>query len=118
MSVLGVSWSRALSLVCEVALRARDHYASSTLISGKGGAGPSSLPTMPEGPTEYVNSKMDVKSTWIPTWHRMDHISYSLGPFQKPPLEGRPNTNRETMALRTSITVGLFYFIMHEDQHE
>ena len=23
---------------------------------------------------------MDVKSTWIPTWHHMDHVSWSLGP--------------------------------------
>jgi hypothetical protein len=34
--------------------------------------------------------KMDVKSTWIPTWHRMDHVSWSLGLFpKKPPLGGR-----------------------------
>ena len=33
-------------------LRARDHYASSTLNGGKGGAGPNSLHTMLEGPTE------------------------------------------------------------------
>jgi hypothetical protein len=38
-------------------LRARDHYTSSTLIGGKGGAGPSSLPTTLEGPTEYVNAR-------------------------------------------------------------
>ena len=35
-------------------LRARDHYTSSILIGGKGGAGPSSLHTTLEGPTEYV----------------------------------------------------------------
>jgi len=35
--------------------RARDHYTSSTLIGGKSRSGPSSLPTMLEGPTEYVN---------------------------------------------------------------
>ena len=64
-------------------LRARDHFTSSTLISGKGGAGPSSLPTTLEGPTEYVNSKMDVKSTWIPTWHQVDHVSWSLGHLSK-----------------------------------
>ena len=47
--------------------RARDHSTSSTLIGGKGGAGPSSLlHTTLEGPTEYVSEcKMDVKSTWI-----------------------------------------------------
>jgi hypothetical protein len=44
-------------LVCEVALRARDHSTSSTLVGGKGGAGPSSLHAMLEGPTEYVNAR-------------------------------------------------------------
>ena len=38
-------------------LRARDHHTSSTLIGGKGGASPSSLHTMLEGPTEYVNAR-------------------------------------------------------------
>ena len=38
-------------------LRAPDHSTSSTLIDGKGGAGPSSLHTMLEGPTEYVNAR-------------------------------------------------------------
>ena len=40
------------------------------------------------------------------------HLDY----FQKPPLGGRLNT--KIMALRTLTTVGLFYFIMHEDPHE
>ena len=38
-------------------LRAHDQYTSSTFIGGKGGAGPSSLHTMLEGPTEYVNAR-------------------------------------------------------------
>ena len=38
-------------------LRARDHYTSSTLIGGRGGAGPSSLHTTLEGPPEYVNAR-------------------------------------------------------------
>jgi len=38
-------------------LRTRDHYTSSTLIGGKGGAGPSSLHTTLEGPREYVNAR-------------------------------------------------------------
>ena len=38
-------------------LRAGDHYTSNTLIDGKGGAGPSSLHTTLEGPTEYVNAR-------------------------------------------------------------
>jgi hypothetical protein len=37
--------------------------------------------------------KMDVTSTQIPTWHQMDHASWSLGLFSKnPPLGGKPNT--------------------------
>ena len=65
-------------------LGARDHYTLSTLIGEKGGAGPSSLHTTLEGPTEYVSEcKMDVKSTWIPTWHPMDCVSWSLGLFLK-----------------------------------
>jgi hypothetical protein len=57
-------------------LRARDQYTSSTLIGGKGGAGPSLLHTKLEGPTEYIcECKMDVKSTHIPTWHQMDQVS-------------------------------------------
>jgi hypothetical protein len=41
-------------------LRAHDHYyTSSTLIDGKGGAGPSSLfiLCLREGPTEYVDAR-------------------------------------------------------------
>jgi hypothetical protein len=25
-------------------------------------------------PTELCECKMDVKSTWIPTWHQMDYV--------------------------------------------
>ena len=50
---------------------------------------------MLEGPTEYITEcKMDVKSTWIPTWHQMDHVSWSLGLFSKPPLGGRSNNTK------------------------
>jgi hypothetical protein len=38
-------------------LGALDQCTSSSLIGGKGGAGPSSLHTMLEGPTEYVNAR-------------------------------------------------------------
>ena len=41
-------------------LRAHDHYTSSTLIGGKGGAGPSSLHTTLEGPSEYVNAYINI----------------------------------------------------------
>ena len=59
--------------------RAHDQYTLSTLICGKGGAGPSSLHTMLGGPTKVCECKTDVKPTWIPKWHQMDHISWSLG---------------------------------------
>ena len=64
-------------------LRARDQITPSTLIGGKGGAGPSSLHTTLEGPNRVCECKMDVTSTWIPTWHEMDHVSWSLGLFPK-----------------------------------
>ena len=38
-------------------LRACDHYTSSTLMGGKGGAGPSLLHTPLEGPTKYANAR-------------------------------------------------------------
>ena len=37
-------------------LRARDHHTSHTPIGGEGGAGPSSLHNMLEGPTYYMNA--------------------------------------------------------------
>ena len=66
-------------------LRACDQYTSNTLIGGKGRAGPSSLHTTLEGPTAYTSEgKLDVKkSIWIPTWHRTEHVSWSLGLFSK-----------------------------------
>ena len=38
-------------------VRARYHFTLSTLIGGKGGAGPSLLHTTLGGPTEYVNAR-------------------------------------------------------------
>ena len=35
------------------------------------------------GTNKVCECKMDVKSTWIPTWHQMDHVSWSLGLFSK-----------------------------------
>ena len=65
-------------------LRARDHYTSSAIFGGKGGAGLNSLHTMLEGPTGYIGEcKMEVESTWIPTWHRINHVTWSLGLFSK-----------------------------------
>jgi hypothetical protein len=70
-------------------LRARDRYTSSTLIGGKDGAGPTSLHTTLEGPTEYVcECKMDVSLhgfmhgiKWI-MFH--GHLDY----FHKSPFGG------------------------------
>ena len=47
----------ALRATSHTRLRARDLYASSTLIGGKRGVDPSSLHTTLEGPTEYVNAR-------------------------------------------------------------
>ena len=63
---------------------------------------------------------MDVKRIWILTWHRMDHVSWSLGLFSKINhlLEVGLIQNWETTALWTFTTVDLFYFIMCEDMYE
>ena len=53
----GLGCAHGLRAASHMRLRARDHDTSSTLIGGKGGAGPSSLHTMLEGPTEYVNAR-------------------------------------------------------------
>jgi hypothetical protein len=104
------SWGRPLIL------RGCDHYTSSTLIGGKGGAGPSSLLlTMLEEPTNGVcECKMvDAKFTW---WHRMDHVFMVIWTmFKNHLLEVGLTQNRETMALWMLVTVDLFYFIMCED---
>ena len=101
-----------------------DHHTSSTLIGGNGGAGgPSSLlhPTL-EGRTEYVcECKMDVKSTWIPTWHQMDHVSWSLQLYPKLPPRGRPDTkppgDHGDHGTANAYNRWLFYLIMCEDPH-
>jgi hypothetical protein len=61
-----------------------------------------------------------IKSTWIPTWHEKDHVTWSLGLFSKHRLlEGVDLTqNQKIMALQTLTTVDLFYFIMCKDLHK
>ena len=92
----------------------RDHYISSTLIGGKGGANPSLLHTMLlEGPTEYVND-----ARWMWSLHGFLHgiewimlmATWTL--FRNHFLEVGQIQNGETMALWTHTTVGLSYFIM------
>jgi hypothetical protein len=101
-------------------LRAHDHYTSSTLIGGKGRVGPSSLHTTLEGPTEYVcECKMDVKSTWMLTWHRNGScfmVTWTI--FKNHLLEVGLTQNQKTMALQTLTTLDLFNFIMCEALHE
>ena len=75
-------------------LRARGRCTSSTLIGGKGRASPSLLHTTLETNGVVSECKMDVKSTWIPTWHQTGHVSWSLELVSKPPLGGRPNTKQ------------------------
>ena len=71
MELLNFTWSRRnsngknmlyhiwlpLRATSHTRLRAHDHFTSSTLIGGKGGAGPSLLHTTLEGPAEYMNAK-------------------------------------------------------------
>ena len=98
-------------------LRARAHYTSRTLIGGKGGARPSSLHTTLEGSTEYVNAR------WMWSLHRFLHgmkaimFHGHLDYFQKPPLEGRPNTKRGDHGIPNAHNRSLSYFIMCEDLH-
>jgi hypothetical protein len=99
-------------------LRAHDHYTSSTLIGGKGGAWPSSLHTMLEG-HEVCECKMDVKSTCFPTWASIGScfmVTWTI--FRNHLLEVGLIENRETMALRPLKTIDSFYFIMFEDLQE
>ena len=65
VSSMDLSFATTLRATSHTRLRARDHnYTSSTHIGGKGGARPSSLHTMLEGPMKRVCAcKMDVKST-------------------------------------------------------
>ena len=62
--------------------RASDQYISSTLISGKGGPVKFAL-HYAWGTNGVCECKMDVKSTWTPTWHATDHVSWSLGLFSR-----------------------------------
>ena len=70
------------------------------------------------GTNGVCECKMDVKSTWTPTWHWMDNffaVTWTI--FQNQLLEVGLTQNRETMALWTLTAVGLFNFIMCEDLH-
>ena len=98
---------------------AHDQYTSSTLIGGKGGAGPSSLHKlclrdqqsmwMQDGCKVYVDSYMASNgSCFMVTWTIFKNHLLEVGLTQ----------NWETMALQMLTTVGLFYFIMCEEPLE
>ena len=99
-------------------LRAYDHYTSSTIIGGKGRPSPSSLHNMLEGITEYVNAERMCKSSWIPTWHRLDLFRGYLDYLHILPLGGRPNTKLGNHGTPTAHNRRFFQFVMVEDAHE
>ena len=71
------------------------------------------------GTNKVCECKMDAKSTWILTWHPMDHVSWSLRLFsQNHFLEVGLTLNRETTALQTLTTINSFCIIMVENPHE
>ena len=83
-------------------LRDRDHRTSSTLIGAKRRSRSRFVAHYAWGTNGVCECKMDVKSTCISTWHQMDHVSWVLGVFMKPTLNGRPNRKpRDQYTLNT-----------------
>ena len=70
--------SLSLRATSHTRLWARDHYTSNTLIGRKDGAWSKLASHYAWETNEIRECKMDVKSTWIPTWHQMDQVSWSL----------------------------------------
>ena len=61
--------------------------------------------------SEYVHARWMQSLQWILTWHRTDHVSWSLGLFFKNhPLEVGLTEYQETLAFRTLAITYLFYF--------
>ena len=56
-----------------------------------------------------------LESTWIPTWHQMDHVSWSLGLLSKPPLGGTPNPKPGDHGTPQSHNYWFIIIIMCED---
>ena len=93
-------------------LRARDHCTSSKSHWCKKWSR-SKFASHYASRTNWVSwCKMDGWSTWIPTWHQMDHVSWSLGLFSNHLLEVGL-THQVTMALQNLTTIDLL--IMCED---
>ena len=99
-------------------LRAHDHYTSSTLIGGKGGAGQVHFTLhlrdqqsmwMQDGCKVYMDSYMASNgSHFMVTWTILKNHLLEVGLTQ----------NQKTMAFWTLRTVDLFYFNLCEDPHE
>ena len=70
-------------------LRACDHYTSHWWKTRNGSKFVSHYA---RGTNGVCECKLDVKSAWISTWHRMDHVNDHLDYFQKSRLGGRSNT--------------------------
>ena len=107
--------SRATS---HMELRAHDHYTSSTLIGGNGGACPSSLDrTLEDQRSMWMQDGCKVYMDF--TWHRMGSCSMVTWTiFKHRLLEVGLTQNRENVAFRTLTTVDLLYFNMCEDLYE
>ena len=85
-------------------LRARDHHTSRIPIGGNDGAGPSSLQTTLEGPTEYDGCKVYMGSYMASNASRF-MITWTI--FKNHFLDiGLTQNHWETMALQTLTTVG------------
>ena len=97
-------------------LRACDHYTSSTLIGGKGKAGPSLLHSTLEGPMEYVNAR------WMSSLHGflyginwiMSHGYWIL--FKNYLLEVGLTQKHETMPLSQFLIYSILSYVraLHE----
>ena len=69
------------------------------------------------GTNGVCECKMDVKYTWIPTWHQMDHVSWSFGLFLKDALHPQKMKSGDHYTPNPH-KYWFFYFIMCEDMHE
>ena len=92
-------------------------FTSSTLIGGKGGAGPNTLHTTLEGPTEEEKCKMEVNvymGSYVASYGSCFMVTRTG--FQNHLLEVGLTQNRWwDMGLWTFTTADLLYFIMWED---
>jgi hypothetical protein len=56
---------------------------SNTLIGGNGWSQSKFTSHYAWGTNGVCDCKMDVKTSWFPTWHQLGHVSWSLGLFSK-----------------------------------